>query len=104
LDTNRSTKSSNNDKMNEHTKKIMTHYNNQPLPHASVLWQNIIEEEKSILCGRQRGRTKKNGLFLTMPGAPLPRAGDSLHGNPLMLEEGWGGTNDSFLWRRERRR
>jgi hypothetical protein len=76
-------------------KKIMTQLN-------TII--NLYRRKKTILCGRQRGRTEQDGLLPTLPETLLPGAGDGSHGNSSVLEEGWGGTNDSFLWRRKQRR
>jgi hypothetical protein len=40
-------------------KKIMTQYNNQPLPRVSVLWQNRIEEEKTRSVWQRAGPNRK---------------------------------------------
>ncbi len=53
-------------------KKSMTQYSNQPPPHASVLGQNGMEEEKPVPDVGQRGRTEWNGLFPTILMLPPP--------------------------------
>ncbi len=53
---------------------------------------------------RQHGQTEQNGLFPMTLGTPSLEAGDGLQSSPRGLEEGRGGTNDSFLRRREQRR